>query len=388
MTKRVTIKDKMSDELWAFPNSTKAFEIALYYGFNYSKPVSLEKQDIEHAKGLLPEVHSSLMIDPREEISLLRTHFLKGQPQLPLMIIRERKEHKKTEYCIEAIGTSRSIADVAVIKASFEILRAEGYENIEIEVNSLGDRESFGRFNRELTSYFRKHITDLHPECRQLFKKSALSILTCSHEACQKIKENAPRPINYLSESSRSYFKEVLELLEMSSIPFTLNSTLIEHHEFASHIVFRVRAMDELKKAMVVIGRGARWAGLAKKIGIKKDVPGITAVIYIKKLLEIKTAKIRKPKFYFIQMGQEAKLRSLTLIEILQKEKIPVYHSLTKDKLSAQLMSAENLRVPYLLIMGQKESIENTVLIREMSNRCQETIKIVNIAEHLRKLLK
>jgi hypothetical protein len=43
-------------------------------------------------------------------------------------------------------------------------------------------------------------------------------------------------------------------------------------------------------------------------------------------------------------MGQEAKLKSLRVIEVLRQSKIPVYHSLTKDKLTAQLMSAENLQ--------------------------------------------
>ncbi|MDQ3076656.1 MAG: His/Gly/Thr/Pro-type tRNA ligase C-terminal domain-containing protein [bacterium] len=388
MTQRATAKETKSNEYWIYPNATNALEIALYYGFTPHTPVSIEKADLDFVKGIVSGEIPGPHILPQEEISILRSHFVKGQPQLPLMIIRERKEHKRAEYIIEAIGTSRSIADVSVIKTAYEILRSEGYENIELEVNSLGDKDSFARFNRELTAYFRKHITELDPECRQKFKKGAIDILTCEHEGCQKAKHNAPKPMNYLSESSRTHFKEVLEMLEMSSLPFTINSTLLDNCEFASQVIFKMYVTEEGKKLPTIIGRGARWAGLAKKIGIKKDVPGVTAVICVKKPQEIKPTKIRKPQFYFIQMGQEAKLRSLTLIEILRQEKIPVYHSLTKDKLSVQLMSAEHLRVPFLLIMGQKESIENTVLIREMSNRSQETIKITQVCEYIKKLIK
>ncbi len=144
---------------------------------------------------------------------------------------------------------------------------------------------------------------------------------------------------------------------------------------------------DPAAKDRTILARGVRWTNLAKKMGIKKDIPGVSAVISLQKLPEIKHTKIRKPQFYFVQMGQEAKLKSLIIIETLRQAKIPVYHSLTKDKLTAQLMSAENMKVPYILIMGQKESIENTILIREMNNRSQETVKITLVAEYLKNLL-
>ncbi len=299
----------------------------------------------------------------------------------------EKKDAKRGEYCLDAVGTTRSIADALLIKTAFEIVQAEGFEDVTIEVNSIGDRESLARFSRELTAYFRKHIAELDPECRQLFKKSSFDIITCSHEKCATIKENAPKPMNYLSEPSRVHFKELLEILEMTKLPYTINNTLIDNHEFASHTIFRIYGVEPGKKDRTIVARGSRYSGLAKKMGFKKDVPGVTAIILLKKLNEVKATKIRKPQLYFIQMGQEAKLKSLIVIETLRQAKIPVYHSLTKDKLGAQLGSAENLRVPYVLIMGQKESIEHTVLVREMRNRSQETVQIEKVGEYIKKLL-
>ncbi|MCC2631042.1 MAG: histidyl-tRNA synthetase, histidyl-tRNA synthetase, partial [Candidatus Paceibacter sp.] len=119
-----------------------------------------------------------------------------------------------------------------------------------------------------------------------------------------------------------------------------------------------------------------------------KDIQGMSATILIQREEKSKALKVRKPQLYFIQMGQEAKLKSLRVIEVLRQSNIPVYHSLTKDKLTAQLMSAENLKVPYILIMGQKESLENTIVIREMSNRSQETIRVDNICEYLKRIMR
>ncbi len=390
MSKKTAPKKNTSHEYWVYPHATKALEIALYYGFNPCDPITVEKADLDHAKGIHSSDSIHPTIHPEEEIAILRKYFATGQPQVPLMYIRERKyekkDPKKAEICLEALGTARSIADALLIKTAYEIIRSEGYDNLEIEINSLGDRDSLARFSRELTSYFRKHISELHPECRQLLKKSPYDLFKCTHEKCKGIIDNAPRPINHLSEASRAHFKEVLELLEMAALPYRINSTLLDNYEFASHTIFRISVIEE-GKAPVIMARGSRWASLAKKIGLKKDVPGATVAISLKKPQETKAAKIRKPQFYFVQMGQEAKLKSLMVIETLRQAKIPVYHSLTKDKLTAQLMSAEHLKVPFVLIMGQKESIENTILIREMSNRSQETVKITLVADYLRKLL-
>jgi histidyl-tRNA synthetase len=354
----------------------------------------VEKPDFDKARSLSTrheEVGTGVKILPEEIFALLRIHFQKIPLQLPIMTVRPRpsdkKEKGRVEYCLDVLGTQRSIADATVIKTCFEIAREEGYEDLTVELNSVGDRDSFARFSRELSAYFRKHISELHPDCRHALKKSPYDLTLCTHEKCIPIKERAPHPINYLSEPSRIHFKELLEILEMSELPYTINSNLIENPEYALHTVFKITGHEKDKKDIVEISRGTRWGNLAKKMGLKKDVYGMSAIVCLKNVATKIEKKVRKPQFYFIQMGQEAKLHSLDLIERLRKAKIPIYHSLTKDKFAAQLGSAESVKVPYILIMGQKESIEHTVLVRDMNNRSQDTIRIDRIPEFLKKLI-
>ncbi len=379
-----------SQEYWIYENLHRALEIALYYGFTPIANINPDKNDIEQSKGLT-STSTSISIRPEEIISLIRKQYEKNQHLAPLMFFRERKpekrDPKKVECSLDIIGTTRGIADATVIKVAYETLRAEGHENLEIEVNSLGDRDSLNRFARELTNYFKKNFSVMHADCKQAIKKDVFAALTCSHEKCKEIVALAPHPINFLSEPSRSHFKEVLEHLETVHLPYTLNPGLVDGHEFASHTLFRIIIREENKEP-IVLATGARWSGFGKKLGLKKDIQGISVVFPIKRPVETKGAKkIRKPQFYFIQMGPEAKLKSLLVIETLRIARIPLYHALTKDKLTAQLSSAEYLKVPYILIMGQKESIENTVLVREMNNRSQETVHINLIADYLKKLI-
>ena len=94
--------------------------------------------------------------------------------------------------------------------------------------------------------------------------------------------------------------------------------------------------------------------------------------------------ELPKAKFYLIQLGREAKIKTLHLIEMLRRERIPVYHFLGKDKLSAQLQGAESLHVGYLIILGHKEALEGTATVRNMQTRAQDTIPLANLPNYLK----
>ena len=95
---------------------------------------------------------------------------------------------------------------------------------------------------------------------------------------------------------------------------------------------------------------------------------------------------IKKPKVYFIQIGAEAKLKSINIIEILRKAHVPIMQSISKDSLGAQLGVAEKSGAPYVMIFGQMEAVHDTVIVRNMETRSQETVKIAELASFLKHL--
>lgn len=370
---------KVKNDYWSFPEMNSALEVALYYGFNPQEPIKYEHK----AKSAENEM---LSID--EKSAMLKHYVLGKEAQVPFSIataIKPRERGKKLECSFDILGTMRPIADAIVIKAAYDTVVAEGFENPIVEINSIGDRESFARFNRDLAAYYKKHAGELDQACRQTLKKSPLEVMNCKHSACAVVHEESPHPMNYLSEPSRAHFAELLELLEITGIPYVINNCLVDNASFALHTVFHIYSNDSKNE---LLAYGSRWGTIAKKLGFRKDVPSVSATVHIKKPAgKSKTHKFAKPKLYFIQMGHEAKLKSLKVLDILRRSKIPVYHSLIKDKLGAQLSTAENFGVPYVLIMGQKESVENTILVRELANRSQETIKIIEVTSYLKKIL-
>ena len=73
-------------------------------------------------------------------------------------------------------------------------------------------------------------------------------------------------------------------------------------------------------------------------------------------------------------------------IDIAFQAHIPIQQSLSKDSLASQLGVAEKLGIPYTIIFGQKEALEDSVIVRDMENRSQKTIPIGKLADYLKKL--
>ncbi len=397
---------KPKEEKQVSPEIEKAIVAAEHFGFIELPHVEISKTDISSAKKF--DDCSNTIVKPwseecdrfsgylEEKIAIIRTHTeekwnniaiplmgyytgpLKGNTHLV------RNTDTKT-FNLEIIGSHKPIAEAVLIETAYVILK-ERYpgQNFFVEINSIGDRDSMTKFNKELQNYCRKESGKLGSASKALIKKDIYNTFYLKDDKSLEFVENAPKPMTFLSDTSRQHFKEVLEYLESLGIPFEINHKLIGSRSYCSETVFEIKSKDQ------VFAIGERYNGLAKKIWNKKDVPaiGIAMLIhphYVSKKVT-KSKKQEAPKFYFIQFGDLAKKKSLCIIESLRKAKIPVHQSLSKDKLSVQLAQAEKMNIPYIIMLGQKEALEETVVVRHMVTRAQETIEIDLLVTHLKGL--
>ncbi len=395
----------------SYENLDKIGEIPVYYGFSPHKSPDIKKIDIENAKSLLEgdylediDKEKSLPLHVEEKIALLRNYIEENMQTLSQPVMLYFKEPFKgslkkasnyyNRYCdLEILGHSKSIAEATLIQTSRAILEEEGFKNICVEINSIGDKDSINRFTRDLTNHYRKNINDLHAECRQLFKKDPFELLSCQNDKCKKINETAPKSMDFLSESSRAHFQEVLEYLESLEIPYKINNSLIGNRKYCTETIFTINDLDHEKKNknQKILAVGVRYDGLSKKIGLKKEVHGVGISILIKgnkPELRKEIKKIKKPFASFVQLGFESKLLSLGVIDNLRKVKIPLCLSLSKDRLGAQVSMLEKKNISYSIIMGKKEAVEKSVIVRNTDTHSQETVSLSDLPSYMKKLEK
>jgi histidyl-tRNA synthetase len=283
--------------------------------------------------------------------------------------------------------------DALVIKVGMNILEEAGAQNLSVDINSIGDKECRGAYIRELTNYYKKHLSSLPSTDRERLKTNPLRILDSKDPKTKEINEQAPDSVSFLCPSCKKHFKEVLEYLEEMNIPYNINKNLVRGLSYYTRTVFEIiEEKGGEDESPLTIAGGGRYDYLARQLGSKKDVPAVGFSIGVDRIVaspwykKLSPRIIKKPKIYFIQLGAEAKLKSLAVIEILRKAHIPIAQSLSKDSLSSQLSIAEKLNIPYVLIFGLKEALSDSVIVRNMSNRSQETVKLSELLEYLKEI--
>jgi histidyl-tRNA synthetase len=392
------------------PQHNTAQSTAGHYGFLPFSGLIVEKIDIAKARAFKEnknrEAQKSEALSYEgfleEKIAIMRAYLEKKMTDLtqPHMISysgplegnpHTKKGNKDHIYNLDIIGNPKSIADAIIIETTY-IITKEHYPDLdlEIQINSIGDKDSLARFTREFIAYYKKNLHELPAPCKAIFKKEPFDLLNCDHEKCQILSNESPKAIAYLTEPSRVHFREVLEYLESLSLPYTINHALVGSRNYCSGIIFRILGTPKKSKDSkpVVLALGERYNTVSRKAWGKKEVPAIGAAVLLNGggKAAPKKKKEADAKFYFIQLGYDAKLKSLSLIEMLRQAKIPVVQALSRDKITSQLAAAEKLNVPYILLVGQKEAIENSVTVRHTNNRSQETVPVPELIEYLRKL--
>jgi len=374
---------------------------AAYFGFTPIETPRIEKEDIAKQKTIkdpladhpTTKLHFPFVFDVIEKAAILRTYVdWKWESLPPPILVAFKKpfpggDHKKsTDYSLglEILGLTNSSAEALLIRTALSILTDEGFKNLSITLNSLGDKESISDFEKMIGTFVRKNMNNFSAEMRKAVKKDIFEIVRSEETKNEKLPGETPKSMSFLSESSRNHFKEVVEYIESFDIPYSINPKLIGSPTFCSHTVFEIRGGEYGDK---ILAQGYHYSRLAKKIGFKKEIPAIGATISFKKKEKgILTKGIPKIKFYMIQLSFTAKIKTLKALECLRKAHIFVAHSLAKDKLQSQLTSAENMKLPYMLLIGQKEAIEECVVVRDADTRVQESVHLKDLVQYLKKL--
>ena len=89
-----------------------------------------------------------------------------------------------------------------------------------------------------------------------------------------------------------------------------------------------------------------------------------------------------------IAIGDLDKRKSLAILEQLRAEGVDASESLVKESLRAQLKGADRSGAPFALIFGQKEALEESIIIRDLQTGAQETVVLKKVAAEVKRRLK
>ncbi|XOB41474.1 MAG: histidine--tRNA ligase [Candidatus Nealsonbacteria bacterium] len=297
------------------------------------------------------------------------------------------------QFGFEILGERSPVMDVQIIQIFYNILEKIRLKKLIVEINSIGDNQCRPYYKKLLGSYFKSRAQSLCSNCKRRLRENPLRILDCKEEKCQRIKAQAPQMIDHLCDECHNHFKEVLEFLDEIELPYRLNPYLVRGLDYYTKTVFEIYYDAEEGRGQDALVGGGRYDSLVKLLR-GKDTPavgaaaGVERIIQVMKSRDIKIPKAPETKVFLAQLGDLAKRKSLKLFEDFRKAKIPISESFGRDSLKAQLNRANRLGIKYTLILGQKEALEGTIIIRDMATGKQEIVKMDKVVEKMKKRLK
>lgn len=296
------------------------------------------------------------------------------------------------QFGFESLGSEGAVVDAQLIALANKFFSQIGLKDaVTIQVNSIGCTECRTEYKQELINYFKPKKKLLCDDCKKRLLKNPLRILDCKEAGCQSLLAEAPQLLDWIDEDCKEHFMKVLEHLDQLEIAYNLNPYLVRGLDYYTRTVFEIWPIDKTG-SQVALGGGGRYDNLVELLGGRPTPAagfsaGVERIIMLLKEKNIEIKQENIPEVFLAQIGAQAKAKAMKLLEKLQEEDIMVAESFAKDSLKSQLELANKRNVKFTLILGQKEVLDGTILLREMEGGVQEVIDLEKIIPELKKKL-
>jgi len=304
------------------------------------------------------------------------------------------------QFGLEVLGEQHPATDAELITIGMNFFQALAIP-VSVQVNSIGCPTCRPPYELELETYLRSHRTDLCEDCKRRMQRGAfLRVFDCKQDQCRRLQDGAPQVVDWLCDDCKKHFIRVLEYLDELEVPYALSPFLVRGLDYYTKTVFEfwpvVAEGTTAPTAQAALAAGGRYDGLTESLGGRATSATGVAFGIERIILKMKEAiadgrllapSAPVPTIYLAQLGEQAKRKAMRLFEQLRRDGFALAANFAKDSLKGQLEHANRLGVRLTLILGQKEVIDGTIIVREMSSGIQEIIAFEKVVPEVRKRL-
>lgn len=417
------MKDILPDEqiYWEYFRR-KAREIAEAYSFGrIDTPILEDVKLFERTVGKMTDIvekemyvfddkgGQTVVLRPEATASVVRAYINHGMLNLPQPVKlwylgpmyrygrpQSGRQREFYQFGLEVIGGADAVSDAQLILIAVKLYEDLGVK-VKVEINSIGTPETRQEYKVELVAFARKHRKELCEDCQRRLSKNPLRLLDCKEEGCRAVMKEAPQIVDWLDEASKEHFMQLIEYLDELSLPYELNPHLVRGLDYYTRTVFEIvpdRGDGAALGSQSSLGAGGRYDGLVELMGGREETAAVGFAVGIERaILEMKRQEVEPPalpapQIFFAQIGAEARRIALRRFEEIRAAGLTVVESFGKASLKAQLETANRSGARFTIILGQKEVMEDTMIVRDMESGAQESIADDKVVEYLKKELK
>jgi histidyl-tRNA synthetase len=297
--------------------------------------------------------------------------------------------HSDYQFGFEVLGTFNHLTEAQVISAVWDFLQRLGLEDGILEINTTGDANCQATYQDVLKTFLKEKRFDLCDNCNEHLNGRVLNVLRCDNVDCQVVLGEAPAILDFLDQASNKSFTNILEALDELSLPYQLNP-LYAGPEGTSQTNLVVKYKSG--NSYITIGEGAYHDNLLKNLSGKGlssfgFLGSFAALQRAMESAEVQVASEPTSEVFLVPLGELAAKKSLKLFRDLIGADIRVHDHFGTVGVKNQLKQAEEYKSPIALIMGQKEAMDDMVILRDVKSGMQEVFSYDKIIDEVRKRL-
>ncbi len=369
-------------------------ELLSFYGFNSldgnikTKPVRKLKKNISDIE-YLDQNEKKILSISKEFAGGYKADTEKSE-QFYASDDLSKLKSELANYYLHIVGEGDSFAEALLVFSLDLIARKFFNSDIVVEINSLGDKDSAEKYLFDIKRFLRKHKKYLPEKVLIDFQdaKIAKALMRLNADNSPLL-DNAPNIMDYLSDQAQKHLYSFLNYLENMGIAYNLNPSLFGSSGIWKHLLIQAYTIDGngIKTAVAFGGRHSN--ALSAMSGKENDELCSLVINFEKKGRKFKIGNVSKNnnlKVYFIQLGVLAKSQGARILEELQDAGFNVGHSLANLSLLEQYKLALDFGAKYAIILGHKEAIDKTLIIRNIETQTQDMIPQDKLLKILKKL--
>ena len=292
------------------------------------------------------------------------------------------------KYFLHIIGEEDSFAEAFLVYIVELLSKRIFNKNIVVEVNSLGDKDSVVKYLVDIKRYLRRNKKSLPPMVLAEYEKDNIDkALSKLIQSKHPLTEGLPNIMDYLGDVAQKHLYSFLNYLDNFDLAYELNPNLFASADVWKHLLFNIYTYENGRK--VLVAQGGRYDNAVLNIfGVEKSF--VSVMLYLERKgrkQKVSPGKVtKKSKVYFVQLGHMAKTQGGKILEEILDAGFNVGHSIAELSLLEQYKLAIDFGARYAVILGHKEAIDGTVIIRDIETQTQEIIEQKDLIKKLKKL--
>jgi histidyl-tRNA synthetase len=287
---------------------------------------------------------------------------------------RVREHH---QFGCEALGVGDAYVDVEIISLLVQFFDRVGLRELDLEINSIGDKTCRPAYIADLVEYLQSHVQDLPANDRERLERNPLRILDTKETSTQQILEGAPSIVSYLCDACKAHFEKLQHGLRILGIDFTVNPRLVRGLDYYNRSVFEFLSPRE--GAQSAVTAGGRYDPLAEALG-GPATPGIgfgmgiERVILAMEAYDIRVPAVDRPSVFVAHIGETTEDEALRETHKLRRKGVSAIMDFGMPGLKTQLRHASSAGSALAVIIGEDELKSDSVTVKPMSGAPEQTI--------------